>query len=111
MQIEPGDLHAAFRIFIEKIRGGTKYRLKNAESMNYVNVVKQTLGTYLYKLVPSSLPQKSTQSLLITEHLSSIRQQMMLQNSGMLCHKDGVGSSCHKGSCFDKFILTRKPIN
>ena len=38
------NLHVAFKVYIEKIRGGIKYRRENAEKFDYVSVMNKALG-------------------------------------------------------------------
>ena len=44
-----GDLHAAFRIYIDKIKGGLKYRKEKADKFNYVTVLNRALGKEITK--------------------------------------------------------------
>ena len=46
-QIEQGDLHAAFKIYIEKIRGGMKYRKEVVDKFNYVKEIQSVLNENL----------------------------------------------------------------
>lgn len=39
-----GNLHVAFKIFIERIHGGRKYMRENAEKFKYVQIMKQALN-------------------------------------------------------------------
>ena len=36
LKYEKVNLHVAFKIFIEKIRGGIKYKRENADKFNYI---------------------------------------------------------------------------
>ena len=38
------NLHVAFKVYIEKIRGGIKYRRENAETFGYISVMNKALG-------------------------------------------------------------------
>ena len=39
-----GNLHIAFNVYFEKIRGGIKYKMEQANKIGYVDVLHKTLG-------------------------------------------------------------------
>lgn len=43
--------------------------------------------------------------------MSNLKEMRMATKTGYLSSNEGIGRSCNKGSCFDKFVMTRKAIN
>lgn len=100
------DLHTAFRIFIDKVKGGMKQKKEHVDKLNYVNVIKTTLGQDSTQVDPDS-----KFNIILSQQMSNLSEKNILKTAGLQSQSKGIGRSCHHGSGFDKFVVSRKAIN
>lgn len=98
-----GNLYAAFSVFIEKVRGGMKYRRENAQNFGYLKVIKQALG-----YPDPDAPLDKSHNFVLAQQLQLLGEQRTLMRAGHLSPINGIGTSSHLGSQMDRFILSRK---
>jgi len=92
-----GGLYLALQMHLKKVRGAD-YQQKIADSFKYADVIQKAL---------KGEDRGNSRNILLGMHMQLVVQMKALEKSGLLSTGHGLRSNLDKGSCRDKFILSR----
>lgn len=100
---QTNNLYDAFKLFMEKVRGGQKYNVKRVNEFNYTKVIKQAL-----KFLNPHGPFDMQHNFFVAQQMQIVGEQKWQVKAGCFSDSIGTGFTMKQGADMDRFILTRK---